>query len=494
MERRRTCAPAAGRLRVLNSVRQRLIKLNEHAAGDVTMPEAELRKKLGLAAWHVWQVLCDNRNRDGFTHITRLGIGRAYGFATTKDTVVKDALVRLQQAGLMQPVGWRKAVVPRGSKLIERKVYFRRVLGSRLLVTSPNAEDQVQVPAAVHAWCNKATGWGGKRWDGKTPPSSQHTAPIVSNTPLIAPTLEIPMDEERGRPQAPESSTPIIGQVPPTSGAPKGVKYPHRCKVLSTTGRMEASPPKGEEDCAAPSAAAGPSFSSTPDGDVLAGGAFRAGPNLSAHGQGVPIYPGNTVVAPAYVPAAPMLNPESPEHELAAKLAASYRGAVEKRFPKQRCFTLLKGDIRKSKHYKLLVAFAAELIEHEISPAAWCIFSVDKWRTAPSASLASRPKVPGIAYVFSLARISDDKRWQFRAAYNDGKLGGRAVFGKSHRQLLERYQKMHHAILRGLHKATAMQQFFPGTLYEDLVDAARAEAAETRFRLEGQVARGAFVW
>ncbi len=251
--------------------------------------------------------------------------------------------------------------------------------------------------------------------------------------------------------------------------------------------------PSGEKLHAAASAA-NPSpirEESTEVGTVFAGTATARGVGLAAPIAGVPLYPGHAIVKPAFVPEAPLLDLESTDEVRATALARAYRAAIEKRFGRQRRPILARGDIRRSKHYPNLQAFARELIDHEIAPAAWCIHRIDRWRRATKDT--SRPSQPSLAWVYNLKAISDDNRWQFRVEYESGKLGGRAVFSKTHLKLLAIYGRMR-ADLTRMKKADAVAKHFPDGLYEELVDQARRDAAETRYRLETDIARGRHVW
>lgn len=211
--------------------------------------------------------------------------------------------------------------------------------------------------------------------------------------------------------------------------------------------------------------------------------------------QGVPRYPGQSVITPATVPDPPLLPEDGDDAQLVTLLARSYRSVVEHRYG-GRCYALAKGDIRQAKNFKALVAFARGLIEHSIPPATWCIHRVDKWLRNPASKEGSerKPKQPTMNYVFALSALDTEKRWQFRAEYGDGKIGGRQIFSKKHIALLHRHKEMHSAIVRGASKAEAVEKFFPGELYQELVDDARRESSEIKWRLDDQVKRGVFVW
>ena len=200
-----------------------------------------------------------------------------------------------------------------------------------------------------------------------------------------------------------------------------------------------------------------------------------------------PPYPGATKIPPALVPEPPLLDPTDGERVWAHTLMAAYRGAVESR-TKKRCFVLVRGDLMKSKYAALLVAAARKLIEHKIAPAAWCAWSVDVWRNTQHGS-------PPLGMVFGLKRIDERRGWFHSELQNYA--GGLTIYGKTYRALLKAWTDMAGELyrLRDSSKAPeVVERYFPGRRYEDLVAAAREEAAATTRRLREAAERGVWLW
>lgn len=220
---------------------------------------------------------------------------------------------------------------------------------------------------------------------------------------------------------------------------------------------------------------------------------------LSTPLRGVPSYPGISVVAPAVVPDPIKLADDHSEEYRVKLLASAYRGAVEKQYRKPCHF--MKRFTRRAASFGLLVKAAALLQAFDVAPAAWCIWSVRRWylaRTHQAGYVAGAPvPLPPVGVVFSARSIEDrladsDRRY----VVEDSAVGGRLIFGKTHKLLLKRYGEMRGALIAAgpNSRAAVVERFFPGTTYDDMVDAARVEAVEIRNKLEDRVARGEVIW
>lgn len=436
----------------------RIVGVSPSVAGRAVVSEDELAKKLGRAAWLVWQILASKRDREGVSRCYGKALTRAQGFQTVSRGAAHKALRRLEQAGLIERIGYQ--TLPTGTKIGVRKmpVYTRRVLGARLLGVASSAA-QMAVPAITAQWMARSPGWGGARKGaGRT---ADHERRQRSNA----------IQEESG--DLVFKGSPII----------------YITKSVGKKGLTESLRPSDEEDCA-PGGASSVSFSETDLGSTIAGNNNRP-VIVTAIGGGVPPFPGQAIVAPATVPNPPVYKEsDSPEH-LAQTLLDSYYGALEvffdQRFPRKR------GAVRRHKEYKLLRTFAAQLVAHEIPPAIWCMFRIERYAKAPAAKTKGRPAYPPVSFICNAKAINED-RWQFRAAWGDARVGGRAVFGPKHKALISRYREMHAAIVRGASRKDAKKEFFPGDAYDRMVDAARIEAVETLNKLITRAARGEFLW
>lgn len=434
------------------------IGVYEEIAGRHVVPLALLKAKLGFGAFHVWQVLCRFRDRNGYTHITAAGIARAKGFVKTSPHVVKDALAKLQVAGLVEPVGRRVRRVPTRLGEADVLVYERRVRGACL--PHIDGEERVVIPDATKKWGMTAASWGGKRKGaGRRAKESSTPAALESSTPTYK-------REESKRVREGELS---FASQRKDSGA-RNERAPAAYSLLHTEGN-----PMSEEKA---------------EGLPQIVGARRHPTRLlSTPITGLPPYPGASLIEVPRVPQPPLLLETDGPEDHAKILATLFRNCVEKRYA-IRCFLFRKGDIKRSKHYAKLVEFAKLLIAHEIPPAAWIGWRVDEWLANRK---GDRPQLPPVAYVFNVRTITET-RWRFREVYEDGQIGGRMLFTKSHRELLRRFQLLHAAINRGADKAKALARYFPDDLWDVLLDAARCESADARQDFARRLKRGEFLW
>lgn len=211
----------------------------------------------------------------------------------------------------------------------------------------------------------------------------------------------------------------------------------------------------------------------------------------------VPRFPGIGVVPLAVVPAPRKLR--EPDPVRAAKiLAAVYRGAVERFWPGRPCFVLARGDVSKSRYFKLLVSAAETLRENgercsEMSPAAWVAFSCEAWR-----AMGKSGGPPPLSFVFSAFRLAERWGW-FEADFLGRYEGSRVVVGPLHRRLMEDWRAMSASIVAERPKdrlalGHVVERFFPGRSWEDRVRAVGREAAASQAAIDQAIARGAYPW
>lgn len=258
-------------------------------------------------------------------------------------------------------------------------------------------------------------------------------------------------------------------------------------------GLTDSSSPSEMKECAPE----GASFSSLSESETAIGTTLIGSPSarpvhlIGTVASGVPPFPGQSIVGAAIVPHPPLLKKEAKAPELVAMMMGAFKGALEAvydvRLPRRKKATV------KAKDRKVLLEAAAILIEKDIPPATWCYFRIDRYKNAKLAPGAKRPAHPPLAYVFSKAALTE-KRWQFRAAWGDGLIGGRVVFGPKQRALLQRYREMCSAINNGATRADATKNFFPADTYWEAVDAVKLEINEAQNKLLMQVERGVYVW
>jgi hypothetical protein len=99
----------------------------------------------------------------------------------------------------------------------------------------------------------------------------------------------------------------------------------------------------------------------------------------------------------------PPLAPNMGDIYYVGHLAAAYRSAVQAIYG-VRDFTMTKGEIKKSRYFPMLVEAATFLVEHEIPPASWAEWCVNK------AHEQGRPKPP-LALVFNPGLLKKRHGW-----------------------------------------------------------------------------------
>lgn len=204
----------------------------------------------------------------------------------------------------------------------------------------------------------------------------------------------------------------------------------------------------------------------------------------------VPEFPGMDLLEPAVVPSPPKLNSDDPDGSWCMALVRAYRGAVQSRY-KVRSGAFRQNNIATSKYAKGLVEAAKKLLEHDIPPAAWAAFSLDVWRKYGEGKGSEKP--PALQWVFAAKRIEERRGWY--KAESSSYTGGRVLFGKSAKELFERYQQMRVGLLcTELPVAQVVAQHFPDGLYDRLLRRAREEAQAERTRLKAALAQGEWLW
>lgn len=435
-------------------IAERSTGVRADVAGDVVVDEEELARKLGASAWLVWQVLAAKRSREGVSRCYGSQLMNARGFQSFSKRVMQKALRRLEQAGLVERIGYQELPTATKAGVRMASVHTRKVFGARLLHVVGTVA-KVAVPRSTAAWMATATGRGGARSGaGRRSNRIQAVSPITEFK-----------------------------------------RYPIMCNSSSvgTKGLMVSSSPSEKKESAPGGATSSlVSESESAIGTAIIGSASRAQHvAIASIGADVPPYPGYSIVSPAIVPHPPLLKETAKGAELVAVLMNAYRGALEAfydvRLPRRKNATV------KPRDRKVLLAAAAVLFDKKIPPATWCWWRIERYASAKLPAGAKRPAHPPIAYVFSEKALTTN-RWMFRAAWGDGLIGGRMVFGPKLKALLQRYREMHAAIVQGATRRDAKQNFFPDDLYDQMVDAAKIEANEMTNKLILRIERGEYVW
>jgi hypothetical protein len=155
---------------------------------------------------------------------------------------------------------------------------------------------------------------------------------------------------------------------------------------------------------------------------------------------------------------------------------------------------------QKTRHWKLVTAFASKLIEHEIPPGAWIAFRFDVWAEslADRLDFTQQGTVPPVSWVMRPASITKHCNWYLQE--EEGYTTRPTVTCQLHRKLITDWQRMHldlQALPSNAPPDAARriaQRHFPGNSYSDRVTAAQREAREFQQRIYERASLGEFVW
>lgn len=464
--------------------------IHPELAGTARIPIATLRSKLGLPAFLVWSILLQRRNFRAETHATRKGIANAKGFERLSEETVKDALARLRAMRLVRDVGFVKRVVPRGEKRVKRKVYVRVVYGARLVTSPFDPKVAIVPPQAARAIALANTHGGRRAGAGRRRKTSGLKVIRGGQDPGVLESARRKADHTS------ESSTPGSGVF----------KYPHRIGSLGSQDPHHVFSRFAQENTPVER---GSSFSirreavamkriEKPGEIIWTPNEIRLRPTIILGGE-VPRW-ASDVVPPCKIPDPPELDPKTSARRRAHLLAAAYRGAIRTRFGDvpQAC-VLLSGDITRARPYGTLLGAAEALVEHEIPPAAWALWSVD----VKLGHSDDETKPPPITWVFNRKRIEANHGWFWGTK---GPIGGRVVTTPSYRELTRRFEAMQRDLLaRWDHEPYVaadqpevvrpiIAKHFPGDSFAELCERARGEAAARRAELKTAARRGEWLW
>lgn len=475
--------------------------------GRYPVPEEKLKKRLGKTNWDVWISLCRFRCKEtGMMHALRSNVANHQGHTSRQ---VARAIRVLIKSGLV--VDYKRQEIP--VKVTDRRTKKTRTARIRVplkIVYGVRAVNQtgdiVLVPPFTATWLSKPRGWGGFRERSGRPKKLIEHSGKEENV-LMEHSIEEKQADFEGVKKI------KMGSIPPSEKNQDGFTEVTNNKYIDTMtpevfinknlvresaqiSSEKKSQEQVSENIPAKALEAKPVTNPVEEKElpgvgliVKGSGTFHRVPLAGL--DGVPRYPGVSVVPPAMVPNPPLLPENVTGKDSVLWLLKAYRGAIESRY-KKRCFVLAKGDVTKSKYYRLLLEAANTLRDMEMSPAAWITWSVDFWR-----QYVERPSFPGLAWVFSQKRMADREGW-FKhedGCYSDS----RAIYNDYAVELLNRYSKMQGELRRvgtsnPIAVSEVVQRWFPGNFYAELVQQARDRSAEDQRLMNQQVKRGEYIW
>jgi hypothetical protein len=223
---------------------------------------------------------------------------------------------------------------------------------------------------------------------------------------------------------------------------------------------------------------------------ILGTGRYKPGWWAWLEQNGVPPFPGRSVVQSAIIPHPPKLTSKNVDDNI-RMLGEVYRTAVYRKY-KTKSWVLVRGALQNSKHYELLRKAVAVLTEHDISPTAWVEWHMNRWREWKGGKIA-----PPISATYDPAKI---QKWRGWFAKSSDTNGGKAIISKNHRNLLQKYRAMRRDIRRAGVLAelpdilNIVAAHFPDGLYDLLVQKAKVEAEAKQFKMEDSIRKGKWIW
>ena len=390
----------------------------------------ELCKRLGKSASKVWGVLVGLRNKRGIAHPTRAGLSRMLGISVAS---VAKALRRLKALGMIEHLG--KILCTDTNPYSNRKYVWAhawRVAGK----VAHSYSSIIRIPMRCRDLVKAACCWGGKRRGAGRVKNSRVSAYTKVNSLLTHPL--------RG-----SSMRRVKDARNITSRSP----YMAQNKI---------------------------------------GGSGKHVPGWWTwlEQNGVPPFPGRSVVQSAVVPHPPKLTAKHVDDNIRV-LGEVYRAAVYRKY-KTKSWVLVRGEIRNSKHYDSLCEAVALFTEHGISPAAWAEWHMNKWKEWKGGKTP-----PPISATYDPAKIQKWRGWFAKSSKSNG---GKAIISESHRHLLHKYRAMRRDIRRvgtGVVLGDILKivdKHFPDGLYEILVQKSKVEAEAMQFKMEDSIRKGKWIW
>lgn len=248
------------------------------------------------------------------------------------------------------------------------------------------------------------------------------------------------------------------------------------------------------EDCCAPTAVAARRSAGSSDTERLSGGPV-SGPRGPLAGDRIPSYPTVDVVPAIEVPRMPSVLATGDQVANVTLLVTAYRAAVRHRFGDVRqCNVYARGGVHRGvRNFRMLASFAELLVDVDVKPHGWCMFSIDGW-----ASYKGDGSVPPVPYVFSRSRLQKQHGW-YRSTCVEARSTGVGL-APLHRLLIARWNHMQAALVGLSHPRTVqavravINQFFPGDSWDRAVEAAREESEQISTSLASSVSDGRWIW
>lgn len=228
---------------------------------------------------------------------------------------------------------------------------------------------------------------------------------------------------------------------------------------------------------------------------AIAGSAIRGADkaaNIKRLGRrGLPDFPGIGMIPEIIVGSPALILLDSDAYERARMLGAAYRSAVWDRFNLESQF-LLYGKPGKNPAYPLLVQAAVFMVENDIPPVAWTLFSFDVWKDIPGTTTP-----PSVKWTFSVNRLSSRLSWfeNEREHY----CVHRSRIGPLHAKLMRDWYAMWDDLLvknpQTRDQVLDIVEFhFPEDSYENRLISAKSEVVRIQTEIDRLVGEGGELW
>lgn len=420
-------------------------KVDQSVAGAVKIKTNEVQKKLGKPAWTVWVALIWRRDRYGYSRATIATIQNETQLSYDQ---VKRAFRRLKTVCLVTP-----KAKPTGPRLWARRVY------------GDYRNGQVVVTALAFTAILAAGTRGGDH-------RSKEAATMKKRREAASRALKSSAENRPKRPTKPHQSAD-------QTALPK-IGYKREDNSLFKTMAANAAPAFGKskstslESLLRPTIPREPRHYSVPRG----GTAILPPLNNSRITRHV-----------ARTPPPPCLDADADDRQRVTSLAYAYRGAHALRHGP--CWSL-NGDLKKSRHWKTMLAAAEAAIEYAIPLGSWSLWSFDVWAAGDEGN-TKKGKAPPVGFVWSAKRIEERRGW-FKNAH--GYHGGRvwptesgADYVRQWRAMATHlYQLPREVAMTDLAQQEALALYFPNGI-EEYIDRACEEAREQQGVITRAIAR-----
>lgn len=233
----------------------------------------------------------------------------------------------------------------------------------------------------------------------------------------------------------------------------------------------------------------------------------RPVPGAIIKGEGIPKYPGSSVIPIPRLPNPPTVKKEMTDVQKVEFLIKAFRDVVKHKFNKT-CYDMRckPGTLTKHKNYKSLLKSAEYLEERSLSPYVWVMWELNRIEDYKAKLKAEGKKVapsrsknpwPPIYIIFAMKTLQKRSGW-CRAESREF-TGGPLTFSQEHRELISRWQLMRADLIRTQPESQScidevVNKWFPNNLYEKLKSEAIHKAKQQTEKWEQDVRSGKFIW